>query len=128
MRVKTMSPTCSERASLATGSVAGAAAAWSSEACARAWERAGILRPARDPHSGRREYRADDVRDAELAHLLRRGGYRLAHVAAVVDRVRAAGGTAELAALLVDWRERLTDRGRAMLAAAGRLDAYLDLP
>ena len=92
----------------------------------RAWERAGILRPAREPHSGRRGYGAADIRDAELAHLLRRGGYPLRHVAVVVGQVRAAGGTAELAALLADWRERLTARGRAMLTAAGALAAYLD--
>jgi DNA-binding transcriptional MerR regulator len=91
----------------------------------RAWERAGILQPARDPHSGRRTYRADDVRDAELAHLLRRGGYLLESVADVVRQVRSAGGTAELAALLADWQERLTARGLAMLAAAGRLAEYL---
>jgi DNA-binding transcriptional MerR regulator len=92
----------------------------------RAWERAGILRPSREAHSGRRSYGAADVRDAELAHLLRRGGYPLRHVAEVVGQVRAAGGTAELAALLADWRERLTARGRAMLSAAGTLAAYLE--
>ena len=92
----------------------------------RAWERAGVLCPAREGYSGRRSYRAGDVRDAELAHLLRRGGYPLRHVAGVVGQVRAAGGTAELAALLADWRERLTARGRAMLRAAGALATYLD--
>jgi DNA-binding transcriptional MerR regulator len=92
----------------------------------RAWERAGVLRPAREGRSGRRSYAAADVRDAELAHLLRRGGYPLRHVAEVVGQVRAAGGTAELAALLADWRERLTARGRAMLSAAGALATYLD--
>jgi DNA-binding transcriptional MerR regulator len=94
----------------------------------RAWERAGILRPARDPHSGRRGYDATDVRDAELAHLLRRGGHGLRHIAAVVDQVRSAGGTAELAALLTGWQARLTARGLAMLRAAGELSAYLGVP
>jgi DNA-binding transcriptional MerR regulator len=97
-----------------------------SPATLRAWERAGVLRPAREGHSGRRSYGAADVRDAELAHLLRRGGFPLRHVAEVVGQVRAAGGTAELAALLADWRGRLTARGRAMLSAAGTLAAYLE--
>jgi hypothetical protein len=34
----------------------------------------------------------NDVRDAELAHLLRRGGYPLNHIATVLDHVRNAGG------------------------------------
>ena len=37
----------------------------------RNWEEAGILTPQRTP-TGHRMYHADDVRDAELAHLLRR--------------------------------------------------------
>jgi DNA-binding transcriptional MerR regulator len=91
----------------------------------RKWERAGILIPERDPVTRQRRYGAGDVRDAELAHLLRRGGYLLAHIATVVRQVRAAGGPEPLAGSLRDWRERLDGRGRAMLAAAARLDDYL---
>lgn len=90
----------------------------------RAWEHAGILGPARDP-SGSRWYDADDVRDAEMAHLLRRGGYGLLQIGGVIRQVRIAGGAAELAAALGDWQQRLTDRGLAMLTAAARLDEYL---
>ncbi len=93
----------------------------------RAWERAGVLAPARDRRTGQRQYGAADVRDARLAHLLRRGGYPLAHIATVADQVRQAGGAAPLAASLDDWRRRLTARGRLALAAAGLLGAYLDL-
>lgn len=91
----------------------------------RKWERAGILAPERDRATRQRVYGPADVRDAELAHLLRRGGYLLAHIAAVVRQVRAAGGPEALAETLGTWRERLTARGRAMLAAAGLLDEYL---
>lgn len=93
----------------------------------RKWERAGILRPARDPATRYRIYSPDDVRDAELAHLLRRGGYRLDHIAGVVRRMRDAGGAEPLAASLRQWRERLTERGRALLTGAARLAAYLDM-
>ncbi|MFJ6196914.1 TioE family transcriptional regulator [Micromonospora sp. NPDC092111] len=93
----------------------------------RKWERAGILQPARDPATRYRAYSPDDVRDAELAHLLRRGGYRLDHIAGVLRRVRDAGGTEPLAASLRQWRERLTERGRAMLTGAARLADYLDI-
>ena len=95
-----------------------------SPATLRKWERAGILAPSRD-RAGYRLYSADDVRDAELAHLLRRGGYLLGHIATVVEQVRSAGGVEGLADSLAGWRERLSDRGRAMLTAAAKLDDYL---
>ena len=60
----------------------------------RKWEKAGILRPVRDPVTHYRVYSPDDVRDAELAHLLRRGGYLLSHIATVLKHVRGAGGPA----------------------------------
>ncbi|WP_280398682.1 TioE family transcriptional regulator [Nocardia carnea] len=91
----------------------------------RKWETAGILTPTRDPATGYRIYRAPDIRDAELAHLLRRGGYPLSHIATVVEQIRTAGGTEALAAALGEWQRKLTARGVAMLEAAGLLGAYL---
>ncbi|MFJ6378747.1 TioE family transcriptional regulator [Kitasatospora sp. NPDC092039] len=93
----------------------------------RAWEAAGILAPGRDRATGHRRYLPADVRDAELAHLLRRGGYRLEHIATVLRQIRTAGGTGELTAALDGWQQRLTDRGLAMLTASARLDDYLRL-
>ncbi|MFC0114636.1 TioE family transcriptional regulator [Kibdelosporangium aridum] len=92
----------------------------------RKWERAGVLVPRRDPKTGYRVYTAADVRDAQLAHQLRRGGYLLTQIADVLDQVRSAGGIEPLQATLADWHGRLTSRGRAMLAAAAELHAYLD--
>ncbi|MFD0688091.1 TioE family transcriptional regulator [Actinomadura fibrosa] len=91
----------------------------------RKWERAGLVRPRRDPLTGYRVYAEADVRDARLAHQLRRGGYLLEQIAPLIDQVRAAGGLAPLEAALQDWRARLSARGRAMLAGAAELDAYL---
>ncbi|MQS15768.1 MerR family transcriptional regulator [Streptomyces kaniharaensis] len=93
----------------------------------RAWEGAGILTPARDRATGYRVFRADDVRDAELAHLLRRGGYPLDHIATVVRQIRTAGGTEALSRALSDWQHRLTARSLAMLDAAAHLGRYLTL-
>lgn len=90
-------------------------------ATVRKWEDAGILAPGRDPATGYRRFRAADVRDAELAHLLRRGGYPLGRIAEIVRRIREAGEIDSLD----DWRERLTTRGVAMLDAAARLSDYL---
>ena len=99
-----------------------------SPATLRKWERAGVLAPPRDPRTGQRRYGAADARDARLAHLLRRGGYPLAHIATVVAQVRRAGGTEALADSLQSWRRRLAEQGRLALTAAGLLGAYLDAP
>jgi DNA-binding transcriptional MerR regulator len=93
----------------------------------RKWERAGILDPVRDQLTGHRRYDMADVRDAELAHLLRRGGYLLADIAPVLAQVREAGGPEPLAESLAAWQQRLTSRSRAMLTAAGHLAGYLQL-
>ncbi|MEV4316793.1 TioE family transcriptional regulator [Actinocrispum sp. NPDC049592] len=89
----------------------------------RNWEEAGILVPQRI--SGQRSYNADDIRDAELAHLLRRGGYPLDQIATVVEQVRTAGGTPALSAALENWQRRLTARAVAMLSAANKLSDYV---
>ncbi|GAA2542666.1 MULTISPECIES: TioE family transcriptional regulator [Streptomyces] len=91
----------------------------------RAWERAGLVSPRRDPRTGYRVYDEADVRDARLAHQLRRGGYLLEQIAPLIAQVRAAGGLEPLEAALRDWRGRLSARGRAMLTGAAELEAYL---
>jgi DNA-binding transcriptional MerR regulator len=93
----------------------------------RKWERAGLLNPRREPQTGYRLYSPDDVRDAQLVHQLRRGGYRLEQIAPVIRHVHAAGGVAALEPMLRDWHGRLTHRSRAMVAGAAALDGYLRL-
>ncbi|KAB8195469.1 MerR family transcriptional regulator [Nonomuraea phyllanthi] len=92
----------------------------------RKWEHAGIVQPRRDPQTGYRVYTAADVRDARLAHQLRRGGYLLEQIAPLLAQVRAAGGLAPLESTLSDWHARLSARGRAMLTGAAELDTYLN--
>ncbi|MEV6587142.1 TioE family transcriptional regulator [Streptomyces acidicola] len=91
----------------------------------RKWERAGLVHPRRDPLTGYRVYDEADVRDARLAHQLRRGGYLLEQIAPLIAQVRTAGGLEPLEAALHDWRSRLSARGRAMLTGAAELEAYL---
>jgi DNA-binding transcriptional MerR regulator len=91
----------------------------------RKWERAGLVRPRRDLRTGYRVFDEADVRDARLAHQLRRGGYLLEQIAPLIAQVRSAGGRQPLEAALTDWRARLTARGRAMLTGAAELEAYL---
>ena len=91
----------------------------------RKWERAGLVAPRRDPKTGYRRYDEADVRDARLAHQLRRGGYLLEQIAPLIAQVRTAGGLEPLEAALCDWRGRLSARGRAMLTGAAELEAYV---
>ncbi|MFI1417712.1 TioE family transcriptional regulator [Streptomyces sp. NPDC020731] len=91
----------------------------------RKWEGAGLVRPRRDPLTGYRVYDEADVRDARLAHQLRRGGYLLEQIAPLIAQVRAAGGLEPLEGALRDWHGRLSVRGRAMLSGAAELEAYL---
>uniref|UniRef100_A0AAU3H643 MerR family transcriptional regulator n=1 Tax=Streptomyces sp. NBC_01401 TaxID=2903854 RepID=A0AAU3H643_9ACTN len=91
----------------------------------RAWERAGVLTPQRDPR-GHRQYLAQDVRDAELAHLLRRGGQPLDTIATVLGELRDAGSPEALTRTLEGWRRDLRARGTAQLYAAGQLSTYVD--
>lgn len=92
----------------------------------RNWEKAGVLAPQRTT-TGRRIYHADDVRDAELTHLLRRGGYLLSQIAPIIQQIRTADGTQALHTALGDWQRRLTARSVAMLRAARELACYLEL-
>ncbi|MFK8909162.1 MerR family transcriptional regulator, partial [Streptomyces sp. YS-3] len=77
----------------------------------RVWERAGVVTPRRDPRTGYRVYDEADVRDARLAHQLRRGGYLLEQIAPLIAQVRVAGGLEPLQAALGDWHGRLAARG-----------------
>lgn len=91
----------------------------------RSWERAGIVRPERDRATGYRVYSPADVRDARMAEQLRRGGYGLARIAELADRVRDAGGVEPLRATLDGWHANLVRRGRALVSGAAALDALL---
>ncbi|AWT41188.1 MULTISPECIES: TioE family transcriptional regulator [Streptomyces] len=91
----------------------------------RKWERAGLVRPHRDPLTGYRLYDEAAVRDARLTHQLRRGGYLLGQIAPLIAQVRTAGGLEPLEGALRDWHARLSARARAMLNGAAELEAYL---
>ncbi len=90
----------------------------------RRWERAGLLRPARD-RAGHRLYDGTDVRDAHVIRELRRGGHPLPRIRPLLDELRDAGDATALADALAERREALTARARAMLRGAGLLDAFL---
>jgi DNA-binding transcriptional MerR regulator len=92
----------------------------------RKWEKAGLVEPHRHPDTGYRVYTPADVRDAHLAHQLRRGGYLLRQIAPLIAQVRHAGGIEPLESTLDGWRARLSIRGLSMLTAASELSTYLE--
>ncbi|HEY0259445.1 MAG TPA: MerR family DNA-binding transcriptional regulator [Lacisediminihabitans sp.] len=91
----------------------------------RGWEQAGILSPNRQASTGHRHYSNEDARDAELAHLLRRGGQRLSSIAMIIREIRNAGSTTALREATAQWHSRLNEQGRALLKAAGLLASYV---
>ncbi|MBB4933787.1 DNA-binding transcriptional MerR regulator [Lipingzhangella halophila] len=93
----------------------------------RKWEKAGILRPHRDPATGHRVYHPEAVRDARIARQLRRGGHLLPRIRLFVDQLREAGGATALRELIHQWRSRIDQRSGAMLAGARSLADYRDL-
>lgn len=93
----------------------------------RTWESHGIVRPGRDRATGYRQYGSEEIRDAQIARQLRRGGYPLRQVAQFLESLREAGGAEPLRLFLDAWQDRLTTRSRALLTGAAQLDAYMEL-
>ncbi|RSM57325.1 MerR family transcriptional regulator [Amycolatopsis sp. WAC 01376] len=122
--LRDLEPVPQERGEMFVGPLAGKLGV--RPATLREWERAGLLRPGRDPRTGYRVYSAADVRDAKLTRQLRRGGYLLERIAPLIDQVRSAGGVVPLESTLSDWHSRLSARGRALLSGAAALNTYLD--
>lgn len=92
----------------------------------RKWEQEGILHPIRDRSTGYRVYPPETVRAAHMTSQLRRGGYPLPRIKLFLDQLHAAGDTDALHNVLLEWRDRITQRSRTMLTAAHELDRYLD--
>jgi len=98
-----------------------------SPATLRHWEREGLLFPGRVSVGAHRLYGPQQVRDAELVHLLRRGGHGLGDIAIVLDQMRGGGGDSSLHDALSTSRERVAARGLALLRASSALASYIDL-
>ena len=87
----------------------------------RGWEDAGILRPRRQQNR-HREYTKDDVLDARVAVLLRRGDFPLEGIAAALDEIHRRGDASTALARLHEWRQSLEARSRQLLTASVHLD------
>jgi DNA-binding transcriptional MerR regulator len=92
----------------------------------RLWERHGLLRPSRDASTGYRAYDAAELRNARVVALLRRGGYPIPIVRAVLDELRTTGDPSRVRAELSARERDLAVRSRNRLAASAALNTYLD--
>lgn len=90
----------------------------------RGWEEASILRPRRH-QNGHREYPRDDVLEARVAVLLRRGDFPLASIAAAISEIRRRGDVTTALAQLREWRQNLDARSRELVTASVHLNQCL---
>lgn len=91
----------------------------------RGWEEFGILNPARQAATGHRVYTREDVRDAELAYLLRRGKRPLSDIAFIIREIRTAGSATALGEAAAQWACRVNEKGRMLVDASAKLSLYL---
>ena len=91
----------------------------------RHWDAEGLVVPRRSPGGRARTYSPSDVRDARVVHQLRRAGYRIGPLRALMPRLRRARRWEEVAATLAAREAGIAIRSRALLSGAAVLDALL---
>lgn len=94
----------------------------------RFWERAGLIRPTREPVTGYRSYDRTAARDAQLVRLLRQGDFPMAMIRAALDEMHSApdGRPERVGAELRRREQQLQQRSLRRLRANALLVAYLD--
>ena len=92
----------------------------------RHWDAEGLVTPRRAAARSTRTYAPSDVRDARIVHQLRRAGYRIAPLRALMPQLRRAGGRADVRTALAARAADVDRRSRALVRAAAFLDGMLD--
>lgn len=93
----------------------------------RHWDAEGLVVPDRDPTRGTRNYTPSQVRDARIVHQLRKAGYRVAPLRALMPALRRARPSEDLTAALTARDASLATRSRALLDGSAALSAVLSL-
>ncbi|RZL82794.1 MAG: MerR family transcriptional regulator [Rhodococcus sp. (in: high G+C Gram-positive bacteria)] len=93
----------------------------------RHWDAEGLVIPDRDTPTGTRRYSPAQVRDARIVRQLRKAGYRIAPLRAVMTQLRHTPGSSDVGAALDTRDQAITARSRALLDAAPALSALLAL-
>ncbi|OUS95263.1 TioE family transcriptional regulator [Rhodococcus sp. NCIMB 12038] len=91
----------------------------------RHWDTEGLVIPDRNAPTGARRYSPSQVRDARIVHQLRKAGYRIAPLRAVMAQLRRPPGSGDIGAALAIRDETLTTRSRALVDATAALAGLL---
>ncbi|MCG6497819.1 MerR family transcriptional regulator [Kitasatospora sp. A2-31] len=91
----------------------------------RHWDAEGLVVPDRGPVRGARRYTPAQVRDARIVHQLRRAGYRIAPLRALVPELRRAHRSPDVTTALAARDAELATRSKALLDGAAALGAIL---
>ncbi|WP_433656830.1 MerR family transcriptional regulator [Nocardia sp. CA-128927] len=92
----------------------------------RHWDAEGLVIPERG-RQGVRHYTPNQVRDARIVHQLRKAGYPLAHLRAVLPELRHAHRSDDVQSALAARDASITARATAFLDAAAELRAVVSL-
>lgn len=93
----------------------------------RHWDAEGLVVPDRDPVRGTRRYTPTQVRDARIIHQLRKAGYRIAPLRALMPELRCARRSEDVASTLAARDASIAARSRALLDGAAALSTVLSL-
>lgn len=93
----------------------------------RHWDAENLVVPDRDPARETRRYTPTHVRDARIVHQLRRAGYRIAPLRALMPELRRARRSEDVTSALAARDASIAARSKALLDAAAALSAVLSL-
>jgi DNA-binding transcriptional MerR regulator len=93
----------------------------------RHWDAEDLVVPDRDPARGTRRYTPTQVRDARIVHQLRRAGYRIAPLRALMPELRRARRLGDVASALAARDASIAARSKALLDGAAALSTVLSL-
>ena len=91
----------------------------------RHWDAEDLVVPDRDPARGTRRYTPPHVRDARIVHQLRRAGYRIEPLRALMPELRRARRLEDVASALAARDASIAARSKALLDGAAALSAVL---
>ncbi|WP_280669519.1 MULTISPECIES: MerR family transcriptional regulator [unclassified Kitasatospora] len=93
----------------------------------RYWDAEELVVPDRDPARGTRRYTPAQVRDVRIVHQLRKAGYRIAPLRALIPELRRARRSEDVASALAARDASIAARSKALLDGAAALSAVLSL-
>ncbi|MFA1548256.1 MerR family transcriptional regulator [Actinomadura chokoriensis] len=93
----------------------------------RHWDKEDLVVPDRDPAAGARRYTPAQVRDARIVHQLRRAGYRIEPLRALMPELRSARRLEDAASALEARDAGIEARSRALLDGAAALGTVLSM-